>query len=363
MRFVTTVLALGVLSGGNSSAETVNARPDLGSGPIIAQMSPCRIAYWANTGGCPEPAVVDSTDLETRMANRLARVRFFAEVQEYDKARAEMDIALGIDPSDVQALHLSARLWLTAGDWVRAERDAKLARQNAPSDPDIRATYAATLEWIPASRPTWLREYHEIIQQYPHHRFARQQRARMMTEAGRPDMALVDLNVLIADDPSDAIAIAQRAGVLLELGQANRAADDYSVILALQPGDFGLLVKRAEAYTAAGLYDLALGDYNTLLGNDPTKLVYALAGDSLGKLLIQRAFIYVQLHRFELAADDMIRAVGQGGKSSILRAQIFLRANGFPNVTLDGKDSASLRRALSACFGLNACFQGIMQAI
>jgi hypothetical protein len=59
----------------------------------------------------------------------------------------------------------------------------------------------------------------------------------------------------------------------------------------------------------------------------------------------------------------MIRSIEQGGKSSVLRAEVFLRANGFPDVGLDGKESETLRRALTACFGLNGCFDRIRRAI
>jgi hypothetical protein len=48
---------------------------------------------------------------------------------------------------------------------------------------------------------------------------------------------------------------------------------------------------------------------------------------------------------------------------AILRAQVLLRRNGFGDVPLDGHDSPQLCQALSVCFGLDVCFQGIMRAI
>jgi hypothetical protein len=50
-------------------------------------------------------------------------------------------------------------------------------------------------------------------------------------------------------------------------------------------------------------------------------------------------------------------------KSSVLRAQIFLRQNGFGDLPLDGRDSPPLRTALQACFGLQSCFQRIQRGI
>jgi hypothetical protein len=59
----------------------------------------------------------------------------------------------------------------------------------------------------------------------------------------------------------------------------------------------------------------------------------------------------------------MVTAIGLGGVPAILRAQVLLRRNGFADVPLDGHDSPQLRQALTACFGLDVCFQGIMRAI
>ncbi len=56
-------------------------------------------------------------------------------------------------------------------------------------------------------------------------------------------------------------------------------------------------------------------------------------------------------------------AISLGGIQTILRAQVLLRRSGFSDIPLDGHDSPALRRALTACFGLDACFQGIMKSI
>lgn len=39
------------------------------------------------------------------------------------------------------------------------------------------------------------------------------------------------------------------------------------------------------------------------------------------------------------------------------------RRHGFYDVPIDGEDSAKLREALAACFGLRACYQPVMHAI
>jgi hypothetical protein len=71
----------------------------------------------------------------------------------------------------------------------------------------------------------------------------------------------------------------------------------------------------------------------------------------------------VHLKRFADAAAEMASALNTGGKPAVLRAQIFLRHNGFPQTPLDGRDSDGLRESLQACFGLNSCFQRISEEL
>ena len=124
-----------------------------------------------------------------------------------------------------------------------------------------------------------------------------------------------------------------------------------------------LLAERARAYELGGDFGAALADLDTILGPVGEKPAYAIGGDQYGRFLMQRALIQARLHRLADAASDMMVAVTSGGRPSILRAQVFLRRNGFPEVSLDGSDSPEMRKALEVCFGLNACFQAIMQSI
>jgi tetratricopeptide (TPR) repeat protein len=353
MRRLATAIVIGLLL-----QQSVVAWESVGSAGSLLSGTPCSMAYQAKSDACPEPAVLDSLDQTKRAANRLERAQFFAEVQDFEKARTEIDLALGIEPKNADALHLSARLWFTGGDIVKAEHDINIAREQSPNNPDVRSTYAAIL----AAKGLFelaLREYHEIIRDNPHYRFARVERARMLIDSSKPEMALPDLGELIKDDPSDVIMLARRATVFLALGRTREAIDDYSAALDLKPGTFWLLKARVDAYLRAELDESALGDLDTLLGHDPARPAYAVAGDQIGTLLRKRAMVLAHMARFDDAADDMIRSVSEGGKRSILRAQIFLRNNGFPEVELNGQASKSLHHALSACFSINGCFHGI----
>jgi hypothetical protein len=100
-----------------------------------------------------------------------------------------------------------------------------------------------------------------------------------------------------------------------------------------------------------------------LLATDGGAPVHVTLDNERAKLLTGRAFSYVRLRRFEDAANDVVAAISIGGTQAILRHQVLLRRSGFPEVPLDGHDSPNLRRALIACFGLDACSQAIRKSI
>ena len=336
---------------------------DLGAGPLVAHVTGCLMANRSHRGTpCPEPQVLKAPDNAQRVANRLDRAWFFIDMQDFDKARAETELALGIAPNDLKARLLSARLSLTLADLPRAESDLALARKIAPDDPDVRATYA----WLLLSKPAELealREFEAVIAKHPHHRFAREQRAALLMRLGHYSAALEDFNFVVDDNPPNANSLERRSEAFLAVGKPQSAVADLSAAIKLEPSRFDLLTARADAYAQADLGELALRDYDAVLARTGGSPLYVMFDNDRAKILAKRAFTYVRLRRFDNAAGDMVTAISLGGTPAILRAQVMLRRHGFSDLPLDGHDSPALRKALAACFGLDACFQGIMRAI
>ncbi|MGH9808993.1 MAG: hypothetical protein ACRD9W_17370 [Terriglobia bacterium] len=155
----------------------------------------------------------------------------------------------------------------------------------------------------------------------------------------------------------------RRSQAFLALGKPQSAVADFSAAIKLEPSRFDLLAARADAYAMADLGELALRDYDAVLAMSGGSPLYVMFDNDRAKLLAKRAFTFVRLHRFDRATADMVTAIGLGGVPAILRAQVLLRRQGFADLPLDGHDSPALRKALTACFGLDVCFQGIMRAI
>jgi tetratricopeptide (TPR) repeat protein len=335
---------------------------DFAAGTINIRVSQCLKANRSHTGPpCPEPQVSQSSDKAEQVSSHIARAWYFIDMQQLEKAQEEADLAVVGDPEDANATHLAARISLTRADLPRAEAVLEQALKLAPDNADIRTTHAIILRTKGANIQS-LRELQEIIHDHPDHLYAREQAALICMRLNCYQVALANLNYVLERRVTTKL-LGERADVFLALGRPLSAAADFSAVLEREPNNFFFFKRRAKAYADAEMYDLAVRDYDTLLAAEQGTPIYVMFPDERAKLLMERAFSDVKLRRFDAAAADAIQALNVGGVQTILRAQLLLRRSGFADVPVDGQDSQALRRALTACFGLEACFQGIMKSI
>ena len=332
--------------------------PAAQSGIIVIRSNPCLLAKYGHGQPCQIPLLPETTDTSQRVAAHLARAQFFIDMAELPKALGEVDAALELDPNSAAMRHLAARLAMSTGDFTRAARDIAVALQQSPDDANIAASNAALME-LQQNLYAALDAFNEILARHPDHAFSRLARAKLFLSLAQPRNAIADLDVLLTGDNPDTALLSLRATAYLQINDPQRAIVDYTKALAEHPEELELVTERATAYMLAGDDTAALADFDTILGPVGGASRYAIGGDRLAKYRTQRAFIFVRLKRFADAAAEMASALNAGGKPAVLRAQIFLRHNGFPQTPLDGRDSDGLRESLQACFGLNSCFQRI----
>jgi tetratricopeptide (TPR) repeat protein len=338
------------------------AEPAAQSGVIAVRSNPCLLAKYGHGQPCKVPLLPQTTDRSQLVAAHLARAQLFIDTAELPEALRETDAALALDPNNAAMRHLAARLAMSTGDFVRAARDIALARQQSPDDANIAASNAALME-LQQNPDTALDAFSEILARHPDHAFSRLARAKLLLSMAQPQNAIADLDVLLADDGTDSALLPLRATAYLQINEPERAIADYTKALAEHPEQLELVTGRATAAMLAGDDNAALADFDTILGPVGGASRYALGGDQLAKYRTQRAFIFVHLKRFADAAAEMANALDAGGRPAVLRAQIFLRHNGFPQTPLDGRDSDGLRESLQACFGLNSCFERISEEL
>jgi predicted Zn-dependent protease len=346
------ILMAGVL--GSASAAGPQASE---VGFIETRDNPCMRAKYGQGQPCQLPALATGADVAQQAAARLSRARFYIDTGDKQNAFVEADEALKLTPDDVDVRHLVARLAMSAGNAARAEREFAIALQQRPDDANIQASNAT--RFLLVNPIEALRAFDKIVSAHPEHRYSRESRAKLLMQAGRAEDAIADLDVLLAGDQHDANLLALRANAGIVAGHAKQAVADLTEALKQFPGRYDLVSARAVANEILGDDNAALADYETLLGPIGGRPNYAIAGEQLAKFRMQRALVSVRLKRFDDAAVEAVNALGAGGRRSLLRAQVFLRRNGFPEIPLDGQSSEDLRKAMQACMGLNSCFEKI----
>lgn len=335
--------------------------PQTEVGFIEQRSSRCMLAKFRQEQACQLPELDAAGDNAQQAASRLKRARFYVDMGDRHNAFVEADEALKLTPDDVDTRHLVARLAMSTGNPVRAEREFAIAMQQRPDDANIQASNAT--RFLLGDPDEALRAFDKVVSAHPEHRYSRQSRAKLLLEAGRAKDAIADLDVLLTADHRDVVLLALHANASIVAGHAKQAVDDLTEALKQFPGRYDLVSSRAAANEILGDDNAALADYETLLGPIGGRPNYAIGGDQLAKFRMQRAFVSVRLKRFDDAATEAVNALGAGGPRSLLRAQVFLRQNGFPETPLDGQSSESLRKAVQACMGLNSCFEKISDSL
>lgn len=364
MRALAGALVLLAIQAGGACAQSDVAR----AGPIEPRSNPCLIAKLNPKLGpqCEMLPVIGDADPAQRAAAHLKRAHAFIDLHDLRQARSEIDAGLAATPDDFDLLLLSARLAMSPADirttdTARAERDIRAAVRLRPSDSDARATFAVFLSGS-ASPEEGLNEFNAILKRDPSHEYSRVARAKLLQGFNRHREALIDLDALAVGPAASADHLRLRATSLMALDCPDEAIVDFTRVLTASPNDIIALTGRATAYEMIGADEQALADYDAILGPIGGQPRYALGGDKLGEYRQQRALLLARLKRVDDAAAEMISGLA-AGRASVLRAQVFLRRNGFPDLKLEGRDSPELRSAVRACFGLQLCLEGIIRAI
>jgi cytochrome c-type biogenesis protein CcmH/NrfG len=340
-----------------------NVYPDPGAGPVRVSPTACLLALRAHKGPpCPEPQLGPGTDKAAQAKAHLARAHYFIDIQELEKAYGEAKAAQAAQPDNVEALHLAARLALSTQDFEGGEAALASARRLAPDNADIAATAAFFLQVKQAPVESF-RAFGEILKTHPDHRFAREQHAALLMQFHRAREALLDYDHLMKISPPDINLLQARANAYLAVNRAKDAVVDLSAAHAISPNRIDLMIARAKALVAAGDDVAAVKQYDALLETTGGVPIYPMFENDRAKLLVQRAHALVHLKRLDDAARDAVAAVTLGGRTAVLRAQVQLRRNGFPDVPINGENSPALGKALSLCFGLEVCFHAVGEAI
>ena len=150
------------------------------------------------------------------------------------------------------------------------------------------------------------------------------------------------------------------AHVEMRLGRPSRAAEAISRQIdglpdrAITPDD---LIERAGYYEAAGRSGEAAADY------DRAVALFGPGYEQADEYRTRAAMLRATAGNGQEAKGAFRDLLRSGKLQTILRIQVFLRNNGFSEVTIDGKTSAELEMALERCLNDKDCSEALGQPI
>jgi tetratricopeptide (TPR) repeat protein len=321
----------------------------------------CRAGAIEQFRGACDPAPVDSQlSAAQQSRSHMVRARVLLSFGRVPQARDAVDAAIKLDPSNVAAFKLRARFEMP-GDRTIAEANVNAGLALSPSDSDLLAMRATLLQ--DGNPKGALPDADQAVRNSPRNADALWIRARILLANNDFEDAEKDLTRALDVEPDYSRARHLRGSVRIHLERYADALDDANRAIAQDPGDVSALQLRAMARAALGDLPGVVSDLTAVLGEPGQPLNADPSLAMFNGLYIQRAMALVRLGRHADGMQDVATVTKLGGQKAILRMQIYLRSNGFPDVQLNGNRSELFDDAMKACFVDQACGRGIAERI
>ena len=221
-----------------------------------------------------------------RVLAYLNRAVVYFKKQDYDRALADLNHAIERQPTFALAYWKRADVYYLKDDYDRALADLNQAITLQPHA----AFFYLNRGEVYAKRDDQARaiaDYSEAIKLQPDLMAAYLDRGRSYREQGDNNRALADYNEALQLAPDNAEAYNSRGWTYAQKGDFDRALADLNQALQLKPDRAAFYDTRGFAYAGKGDYDRALADYNQALNLEPDAyyayyhrgLVYRALGD------------------------------------------------------------------------------------
>jgi tetratricopeptide (TPR) repeat protein len=198
------------------------------------------------------------------------RGRGYDGLGQYDKAIADYNKALELDPTHIFAYNNRGNVFAILGQYDKAIAD-----------------------------------YNRAIQLNPHYASPYNGRGNAYLFQGEFSRALAEFNRALEIEPGYASPYCGRGNVYLFQGEFSRALAEYNRAMEIEPGEAVDYNNRGLAYSLLGNYEKALADFNKSIGLDPD---YALAHRNLGNT-------YFFLGQFDKAKASYEPVLNMGSSS------------------------------------------------
>jgi len=226
---------------------------------------------WPSCRGAdPEVRIAACTEILTRGGKRTSRSQIAAYINrsngyralgDLDRAIADLDKALHLNPKSPPALTERASIYQEQGDLDHAITD-----------------FSAAIKVKPKSAATF------------------RGRAEAYRAKGQPDEALSDLDEALHLDPKSALLYAERGAIYQAKDNLDHAIADYSQAIGLDPKLADAYNHRGSAFSAKGDSTKALADLSEAVRLDP----------KFADALLNRANAYLGKDDLEQARQDLL---------------------------------------------------------
>jgi tetratricopeptide (TPR) repeat protein len=118
---------------------------------------------------------------------------------------------------------------------------------------------------------------------------------------------------------------------------------------------YSMFELRGGYFEKAGMYSEAAEDFKLAAAGAPPPFAQALND--------KRAFVLAKAGKKGMASDDLHFTLEHGSIQSRLKLQVFLRNQGYSNVTINGRYDDATKEALESCLEDKSCAPGVGKAI
>jgi len=277
-------------------------------------------------------AELDPTYIEPH----LSLANMFALSDQNDQAQAAFDRAEAIDPKDWRIFtgranaYFSMRTVATVGNALKA---AEKAASIKPDEPIVRMVYGRMLQTNG--------KYEDAAREYE-------------AAVGKYDPAK-DTSLDLMREPNPLQSLAYVYGKMGKPALAAETLNRHMDSLSPAARDYTLYEERAGYYELAGLLAKAAADFKEASLRAPP--------EHAADLTAKQAMLLAKAGAKSEAGEELRSVLARGNLKSTLKVQVFLRNQGYTEVTINGRYDEPTKRALNACLLDKACAPGVGQAI
>jgi monovalent cation:H+ antiporter-2, CPA2 family len=258
-------------------------------------------------GADPDAMIVGCTEIIARGSRETKRNQIVAYINrsaasrakgDVDRAIADLDKALQLNPKSPLALTKRASAYHAKGDLDRAIADYNAA---IAAQPKSAAAFYGRSEAYRAKKDLdrAIRDYDRALRLDKDLAAAYGGRAMAYRDKGKLDKALADFDEAVRLDPSSASLRVERGATYQTKGNLDQAIGDYDQAIERDPKLPLAYNNRGLAFSAKGEFDKAIADFSEAIELDP----------EFADAFLNRANAYRSKHDLERARQDLEAAL------------------------------------------------------